>query len=87
MKKTIFQLLKTAKHTGGRTPIKERGIKWEEAYEERSEPLKKRFEKQLGPGGYFRWAGYDTTTNSDYFVVVGPSIQHNIGPMFFAGVN
>ena len=86
MKTNIFQLEKTAAHSGGRTPIKERGIKWEESYEERSAPLKKRFDKELGPGAYYRWSGYDTTTNSDYFVVVGPSIQHNVGKMFFAGV-
>ncbi len=86
MKTNLFQLNKQAEHTGGRTPIKDRGIKWEESYEERSAPLKKRFEQQLGPGSYFRWAGYDTTTNSDYFIVVGPSVEHNVGKMFFAGI-
>tara|TARA_B100000614_G_scaffold262909_1_gene300789 strand:+ start:252785 stop:253225 length:441 start_codon:yes stop_codon:yes gene_type:complete len=81
----VFDLNKYARH-GGRTPIKERGIKWEEAYEERSAPLKKRFDKQIGPGAYYRWEGHDVTTNSDYYVVVGPSIQKNVGKMFFAGV-
>lgn len=82
----IFDLTKEAKRHGGRVPIKERGIKWEEQYEERSASLKKRFEKQLGPGSYYRWFGHDVTTNSDYYIVVGPSIQHNVGKMFFAGV-
>jgi len=77
--------LKEARH-GGRTPIKERGIKWEERYEERSAPLKKRFDSQIGPGAYYRWSGHDATTNSDYYVVVGPSIQKGVGKMFFAGV-
>jgi hypothetical protein len=70
----------------GRKPIKERGIKWEEAYEERSAPLKKRFEKAIGPGAYRRWAGHDYTTSSEYFIVVGPSIKKGIGKMFFAGI-
>lgn len=82
----IFDLTKEAKRHGGRTPIKERGIKWEEQYEERSAPLKKRFEKEIGHGSYYRFFGHDVTTNSDYYIVVGPSIQNNVGKMFFAGV-
>lgn len=78
----IYNLSKTA----GRKPIKERGIKWEENYEERSLPLKKRFDKDIGPGAYRRWKGHDYTTNSEYFVVVGPSIQQGVGKMYFAGV-
>jgi hypothetical protein len=82
----IFDLIKEAKRHGGRTPIKERGIKWEEQYEERSAPLKKRFDKDIGPGSYYRFFGHDVTTNSDYYIVVGPSVQNNVGKMFFAGV-
>jgi len=81
-----FDLSKIAKHTGGRTPIKERGIQWNESYQEKSESLKKKFDKELGPSGYFRWEGHDSTTNSDYYVVVGPSIHSGMGKSFFAGV-
>lgn len=70
----------------GRKPIKDRGIKWDESYEERSLPLKKRFDKHIGPGSYRRWKGHDYTTDSDYFVVVGPSIKRGVGKMFFAGI-
>jgi len=83
--KNIFSLIKVSRH-GGRTPIKERGIKWEESYEERSLPLKKRFEKKIGPGSYYRWTGHDVTTNSDYYVVVGPSIKKGVGKLYFSGV-
>lgn len=82
----IFDLTKEAKRHGGRTPIKERGINWQEAYEERSLPLKKRFDKEIGPGAYHRWRGHDVTTNSDYFIVVGPSYQQGVGKTFFAGI-
>lgn len=83
----LFNLTKFAKeNSGGRTPIKERGIAWKEAYEERSLPLKKRFEKSLGPGSYHRWRGHDNTTNSEYFIIVGPSMQKGVGKMFFAGI-
>jgi len=78
----IFNLLKTS----GRRRIKDRGIRWEETYHERSAPLKKRFEKELGPGSYYRWEGHDYTTNSDYFVVVGPAQQRSGQKSFFSGV-
>jgi len=77
-----FNLLKF----GGRRRIKDRGIKWEETYHERSAPLKKRFENEIGPGSYIRWEGHDYTTDSDYFVVVGPAIQRSGQKSFFAGV-
>ena len=82
----VFELIKKAEHTGGRKPIKERGINWEESYHDKSLSLKKKFDKQLGPGGYFRWGGHDSTTNSDYYVVVGPSIHKKQGKVFFSGI-
>jgi hypothetical protein len=66
--------------------IKDRGIKWEEHYGERSQPLKKRFNKSIGDGSYYRWEGHDYTTDSDYFVVVGPAITKYKKKMFFAGI-
>lgn len=78
----MFNLYKEA----GRKPIKERGITWKENYEERSLPLKKRFDKKIGIGAYRRWTGHDYTTNSEYIVVVGPSIKKGVGKMFFAGI-
>ena len=77
-----FNLLKF----GSRKRIKDRGIRWEETYHERSAPLKKRFEKEIGPGSYIRWEGHDYTTDSDYFVVVGPAVQRSGQKSFFAGV-
>src|SRR5437763_101195 len=34
-------------------PIKDRGIRWEESYGDKSAYLKKSFEEQVGPGSYF----------------------------------
>ena len=70
----------------GRRRIRDRGIRWEETYHERSAPLKKRFDKEIGPGSYYRWEGHDYTTDSDYFVVVGPAVQKHGEKSFFAGV-
>ena len=77
-----FNLLKFA----SRKRIRDRGIRWDETYHERSAPLKKRFDKEIGSGSYHRWEGHDYTTNSDYFVVVGPAIQKSGQKSFFAGV-
>lgn len=70
----------------GRKRIKDRGIKWEEAYAEKSEPLKKRFDKALGPGAYLRYEGHDYSTNGDYFIVVGPAITQEGHKKFFSGI-
>jgi hypothetical protein len=83
---TIFDLQKEAKHTGGRKPIKDRGIRWEESYHDKTASLKEKFEKEIGPDAYLRYEGHDHTTNSDYYVVVGPSVEKNMGKCFFAGV-
>jgi len=72
--------------TAGRQRIKDRGIKWEESYHERSAPLKKRFDKVIGPMSYMRWEGHDYTTNSDYFIVVGPSLTKDGKKRFFSGI-
>jgi len=82
MSDLIFNLNKQA----GRKRIKDRGIRWEEIYRERSASLKEKFEKEIGYGSYYRWEGHDYTTNSMYYVVVGPSLQHSVGKMFFAGI-
>lgn len=82
MSNLIYNLSKIA----GRKRIKDRGIQWEEAYRDRSMPLKEKFEKQIGAGSYYRWEGHDYTTNSLYYIVVGPSIQSNVGKMFFSGI-
>ena len=72
--------------TAGRKKIKDRGIKWEEIYAEKSKSLKKRFDSTIGPGAYRRWEGQDYTTNSKYYVVVGPTIQSDLGKCFFSGI-
>jgi len=66
--------------------IKDRGIKWEESYRERSKGIKKRFNKELGRGAYMRWEGHDYTTNSDYFIVVGPALTRELKKRFFSGI-
>lgn len=68
----------------GRRRLRERGIQWKEKYGEKSEDLKKRFEKML-PGSYFRWEGHDYESGHDYYVVVGPAISKRYGKAFFAG--
>ncbi len=72
--------------TSGRQRIKDRGIEWKEFYHERSQKLKKRFDKQLGPSSYIRWEGHDYTTNSDYFIIMGPSLTKDGKKRFFAGI-
>ena len=70
----------------GRQRIKDRGIEWKEFYHERSQKLKKRFDKQLGPFSYIRWEGHDYTTDSDYFIIMGPSLTKEGKKRFFAGI-
>lgn len=70
----------------GRKRIKDRGIKWEPTYHERSEKLRKRFDEQIGPMAYMRWEGHDYTTNSDYFIIVGPSLTKEGRKRFFSGI-
>lgn len=82
----IFDLNKVAKHTGGRTPIKDRGIKWKESYSDRTANMRKKFNDAVGYDSYIRYEGHDHTTNSDYYIVIGPSIEKNMGKCFFAGV-
>jgi hypothetical protein len=72
--------------TAGRKKIKDRGIDWKETYKEKSVSLKKRFDKMIGPGSYHRWEGKDYTTDSSYYIVVGPTIQKELGKCFFAGI-
>lgn len=72
--------------TAGRKRIKDRGIKWEPRYHERSLRLKERFDKDIGPLSYIRWEGHDYTTNSDYFVIMGPSLTKEGRKRFFAGI-
>ncbi len=70
----------------GRKRIKDRGIKWEEFYHVRSQKLKQRYDKEIGPLSYIRWEGHDYTTDSDYFVIVGPALTKEGKKRFFAGV-
>ncbi len=70
----------------GRKRIKDRGIKWEPHYKKRSKRLKEKFDEILGPMSYMRWEGHDYTTNSNYFVVMGPSLTKEGKKRFFAGI-
>jgi hypothetical protein len=79
-------IVRNLNKVAGRKRIRDRGIRWEETYRDRSQPLKDRFEKQVGPGSYYRYEGHDFTSNSVYYVVIGPSVHKNLGKIFFAGI-
>jgi hypothetical protein len=81
-----FNLKNFLEKLAGRKKIKDRGIIWKEHYKERSKKLKQRFDKDLGPMSYIRWEGHDYTTDSDYFVVVGPALTGDLEKRFFAGI-
>ena len=81
--KKHIEMLKEA----GRKRIRERNIKWEETYQEKSAELKKRFDRDVGRGSYYRWEGEDfVEAMADYFVVVGPSQTKDGRKQFFAGI-
>lgn len=84
----MFNLSKYAAWPKGKSKrrIRDRGIKWEQHYHDKSLPLKKRFEKDIGPGAYFRWEGHDYTTDGDYFIVVGPAVTKEGKKKWFAGI-
>jgi len=85
-KEASFDIERAFDKDAGRKRIKDRGIHWVEKYGERSDDLKKRFDKIIGPGSYYRFEGKDYTTNSDYFIVIGPSITRAGQKSFFAGI-
>ena len=70
----------------GRKRIRDRGIRWKEHYHEKSGPLKKRFNKELGPLSYMRYEGHDYSTNGDYFIVISPALTRELKKQFFAGI-
>ena len=85
--KNIYSLSKESlEKEAGRKRIRDRGIHWEEKYGEKTDDLKRRMDKKIGPGSYYRWEGHDYVTNSDYFVVVGPAITRYGQKGFFAGI-
>lgn len=67
-------------------PIKDRGIHWQEKYTDKSAYLKEQFDKQVGPGSYFRWEGHDHVTGADYYTVVTPGYSKKHGYHFFAAL-
>jgi len=70
----------------GRQRIRDRGINWKEQYGERSEKLKERFDQEIGDRAYMRWEGHDYTTDSNYFVIVGPALTKEGLKRFFSGI-
>jgi len=87
MDNKVFNLSKTSMvKEASPKRIRDRGINWKEHYQEKSQALKKRFDKDIGQGVYYRWEGHDYTTSSDYFVVVGPATQRYGQKSFFAGI-
>lgn len=82
----MFNLKKAKLTRIARTPIKDRGIAWKETYTTKSLATKNKMEKEVGPGSYFRWEGYDPTTGNNYYIVLGPSVSKDLGKSFFAGI-
>jgi len=78
----IDSLIKDA----SRKRIKDRGIDWKEAYREKSDDLKIRFDRDIGQGAYYRWEGHDYTTDADYFIIVGPALTKQGKKRFFSGI-
>ena len=66
--------------------IRDRGIIWKEGYTKKTGGMKRKFEKEIGPGSYFRFEGHDNTTGNDYYIVVGPGYSKSKGKLFFAGI-
>jgi hypothetical protein len=66
--------------------IKDRGIVWKEKYTKKTLAMKKKFQRDIGPGSYFRFEGHDNTTGNDYYIVVGPGYSKSKGKLFFAGI-
>ena len=84
MLRNVFSLTKLIE--ASRKRIRDRHIDWREKYRERSIGLKKRYEKEVGHGAYYRWEGHDYTTNSDYFIIVGPALTKEGRKSYFAGI-
>tara|TARA_Y100000310_G_scaffold13838_1_gene14118 strand:- start:3050 stop:3736 length:687 start_codon:yes stop_codon:yes gene_type:complete len=70
----------------GRKRIRDRGINWKEAYHEKSQGLKKRYDKDIGGNSYMRYEGHDFTTDSDYFIIIGPALNKEMKKRFFSGI-
>ena len=68
------------------TPIKDRGIKWNESYRDKSLSLKEHYESAVGPGSYYRWEGHDSSTSTDYYVAITPGRSKKKGYYFFAAL-
>ena len=66
--------------------IKDRHIQWKEEYQEKSRPLKEKYDKVIGRGSYYRFEGHDYTTDSDYFIIVGPALTKEGKKQFFSGI-
>jgi len=66
--------------------LKEKNIKWEESYTEKTLFLKEQFEEVVGKGSYFRFEGKDYDSGGEYYVIVGPARIHAPRAKFFAGV-
>ena len=68
----------------GRKRLKEKHIRWEEDYGEKSQSVKDHFDAVL-PHSYYRWVGKDYEDQVWRYVVVGPAISAREGKSFFAG--
>jgi len=68
-----------------RQKLVEKNIKWEEAYTEKSDFLKRQFEDVVGPGSYFRFEG-KANDGDEYYVIISPANVHKPRAKFFAGV-
>lgn len=80
-----FNLRASRKITSSKR-IKDRGIVWQEKYTKKTMAFKKKFNKHIGPGSYYRFEGHDNTTGNDYYIIVGPGFAKTKGKLFFAGI-
>ena len=68
-----------------REKLKEKNIKWEQVYTDKTEFLKEQFEAVVGPGSYFRFEG-EANDGDNYYCIIGPAKVHDPRAKFFAGV-
>jgi hypothetical protein len=69
-----------------REKLKEKDIKWKEAYTDKTLFLKNKFEDIIGEGSYFRFEGKSYEDGSEYYCILSPAKIHDPKEKWFAGV-
>ena len=68
-----------------REKLVNKNIKWEEAYTEKTDFLRRQYEEVIGVGSYYRFEG-KAPDGDEYYCIVGPANIHKPRAKFFAGV-